>query len=377
MIYLDHNATTPLDERVLEAMLPYLEKFYGNPSGLYRLGRLSRSAVDTAREQVAALVGAEASEIVFTGGGTEANNTALKSLDFSGGCHLLATGATEHPSVSEPARSLSRQGARHVVIPVDHQGLPDRYFVEQLDGSQLRCVSVMLANNETGVIHPVAELAAISRAKSALFHCDAVQAAGKISVDFKALGVQLMTFSSHKIYGPKGVGALVVDRRVTLRPLLHGGGQEADRRGGTENVAAIVGFGKAAELALSELEARRLHLLTLRQRLEAGLARFPGVSLFAGDANRLPNTVQFGLAGQDGETVVMALDRQGIALSSGSACASGAGEPSPVLTAMGIPALEARTAIRVSFGRQNTVLEVDALLQALAGLQGIDLPGSG
>lgn len=368
MIYFDHNATTPLDERVLAAMQPYLERFYGNPSGLYRLGRMSRSAIDTAREQVAALVGSEPDEVIFTSGGTESNNTAIKGLGYCGQRKLLATGATEHPSVSESANFMARQGCELVIIPVDGQGLPDCHQVEQLDAQRLRCVSVMLANNETGVIHPVAELAAITRDKSAFFHCDAVQAAGKIPVNFRALGVQLMSLSSHKIYGPKGVGALVVDRRIECEPLLHGGGQESQLRGGTESVAGIVGFGKAAELARAELDERCKHLLALRQQLEEGLRDLPGVRLFAEDASRLPNTLQFGMHGFDGETVVMALDRKGFAVSSGSACAAGAGEPSPVLVAMGVAAAEAKSAVRVSFGRGNTAADVAHLLTSLRAM---------
>lgn len=368
MIYLDHNATTPLDARVQEAMQPYLERFYGNPSGLYRLGRVCRSAVDTAREQVAALVGADASSVLFTSGGTEANNLALKGLPPDGTRRLLATLATEHPSVSEPAAFLGRNGLDHQIIPVDEQGLPDMAFVENLDADCLHGVSVMMANNETGVLHPIAELADIVRRKSGWFHCDAVQAVGKIRVDFRALGVQMMSLSSHKIYGPKGVGALIVDRNIPLQPLLHGGGQEYDRRGGTENVAGIVGLGKAAELAKAELEARMQHNVSLRQQLERGLQRYPGCRIFAADTPRLPNTVQFALDGYEGETVVMVLDRKAIAVSSGSACAAGAGEPSPVLTAMGIPSEVAKGAIRISLGRFNTREDIMAVLDALATL---------
>lgn len=351
-------------------MQPYLETFYGNPSGLYRLGRMCRSAIDTAREQVAALTGAEPDEVIFTSGGTESNNTALKGAPTAKGRTLLATGATEHPSITEPAAYLARSGLEHTVIPVDSRGYPDTGFVERLDAQRLHGVSLMLANNETGVIHPVAELTAIIRAKSAWFHCDAVQAVGKIPVDFKALGVHMMTLSSHKIYGPKGVGALIVSRGFPLEPLLHGGGQERNLRGGTECVAGIVGFGKAAELAKAELEARHAHTLALCERLEAGLKQLPGVRIFAEAAERLPNTVQFGLEAYDGETVVMTLDRKNFAVSSGSACASGAGEPSPVLTAMGIAPLAARSSVRVSFGRDNTPADVDALLTALENLTG-------
>jgi cysteine desulfurase len=367
MIYFDHNATTPLDERVLEAMLPYLGAFYGNASGLYRLGRLSRGAVEAAREQVAALVGAHPSEVIFTSGGTEANNLALKGLAFTSAPGVIAVGATEHPSVTEPARFLARRGFRVATIPVDSSGRPEPAFIDALP-ADLRFATLMLANNETGVVHDVAPFAERLRARGALLHGDAVQAAGKIPVDFRASGAHFLSLSAHKIYGPKGVGALIADRSLALEPLLHGGGQEQGLRGGTENVAGIVGFGQAAELARRELEERRHQLLTLRLRLEEGLAGLPGVTIFGAGADRLPNTVQFGVPGYDGEMLVMTLDRRGFALSSGSACASGGGEPSPVLTALGVDAETAKRAVRVSFGKGNTGAEVDRLLEALGSL---------
>ncbi len=371
MIYFDHNATTPLDERVLDAMTPYLGAFYGNPSSLYRMGRICRGAVDMAREQVAALVGAYPSEVVFTSGGTEANNLALKGFAFAREPGLIAAGATEHPSVSEPLEFLKASGWRAATIPADRNGVADLSFIESLPTGELRFATLMMANNETGVIQDIAPIAGWLRERGVVFHCDAVQAAGKIPVDFKASGVHVMSLSGHKIYGPKGVGALILDKSIAIEPLLHGGGQEQGLRGGTENVAAIVGFGKAAELALSELEDRRAQLLGLRKRLEAGLKTIPGAVVFAEGAERLPNTVQFGIAGYDGEALVMNLDRQGIAVSSGSACASGAGEPSPVLVAMGIEPEVAKSAVRVSFGKGNTEAEVDRFLDALKKLVGV------
>ncbi len=370
MIYLDHNATTPPDERVVEAMQPYLRTFYGNPSALYRLGRLSRGAIDTAREQVAALVGAQASEVIFTSGGTEANNLALKGLAFAlGRCDILS-GATEHPSVSEPLRFLAGQGWRIRTLDIHADGRPDLSTLPPAGSAAMKLATLMLANNETGVIHDTAPLAEYMRSAGGFLHVDAVQAAGKIPVDFAVTGAHCMTLSAHKLNGPKGTGALIVSRTAPIEPLLHGGGQEQNRRGGTENVPAIVGFGKAAELARLELDARRQHTLALRQRLERGLLALPGLSLFAADTPRLPNTVQFGVAGYDGETLVMQLDRLGFALSSGSACASGGKEPSPVLLAMGIEAELARSAIRVSLGQGNTDSDVDRLLAALTALIG-------
>jgi cysteine desulfurase len=340
-------------------MQPYLGAFYGNPSSLYRLGRISRSAVDAARERVAALAGAQPSEIIFTSGGTEANNLALKGLAAKLPPGPIAVGATEHPSVAAPARSL--KGRPLQILAVGADGLLQSAWPQ----TPPRLISAMLANNETGVIQDLAPLARYASENQAILHCDAVQAAGKISINFKSLGAQALSLSAHKIYGPKGAGALVLDSALELEPLLQGGGQERDLRSGTENIAAIVGFGKAAELALAELDTRSQSLLGLRLRLEAGLERLPGATLFARRAERLPNTLQFALAGIDGEMLVMALDRKGFAVSSGSACASGAGEPSPVLLAMGVEAQAAKGAIRVSLGKDNNEAEIDALLAAL------------
>lgn len=368
MIYLDHNATTPMDERVVEAMLPYLRDFYGNPSGLYRLGRLSRGAIDRAREQVAALVGAKASEVIFTSGGTEANNMAIKGLASSLPPATLISGSTEHPAVTEPLQFLTHLGWNLVSLTVGPGGQPDPSAIEALQPSTGDIGTLMLANNETGVVHDTRHLADTLRAAGAYLHVDAVQAAGKIPVNFTATGAHSLTLSAHKMYGPKGVGALIVDRSAPIQPLLHGGGQEQNRRGGTENVAGIIGFGKAAELALQSLEENREHVLSLRQQLEAGLRELPRVTLFAEYAPRLPNTVQFGVPGFDGETLVMRLDRLGFAVSSGSACASGGNEPSPVLLAMGVDETTARSAIRVSLGRCNSSEQIVQLIEALKSL---------
>jgi cysteine desulfurase len=367
MIYFDHNATTPLDERVLEAMLPYLSRFHGNPSSLYKLGRLARSGLDTAREQVAALVGASPGQIVFTSGGTEANNLAVKGLGFRLARGAAVMGATEHPAVTEPMAFLQAQGWLIEKLAVDSEGLIPLHSVQD-QAARALFASVMWANNETGVIQPIPAIAAELREAGTIVHCDATQAAGKIPVDFAASNVQLMSLSSHKIYGPKGAGALVVDRSVALVPQVQGGGQERDLRGGTENVAAIVGFGKAAELASSELEERRVHQLALRHRLEARLAALPGVTIFAQQVERLPNTVLFSLADFDGETLVMLFDREGFAISSGSACASSGKAPSPVLLAMGVDPSTARGAVRVSLGWSNTEQDIERFLGVLEGL---------
>lgn len=367
MIYFDHNATTPLDERVLEVMLPYLSRFYGNPSSLYRLGRVARSALDTAREQVAALVGANPPQVVFTSGGTEANNLAIKGLGHRLTRGLAAMGATEHPAVTEPMSLLASQGWAVETLAVDEEGLIAPNSVRDQAAKAL-FASVMWANNETGVINRIPEIAADLREAGTIVHCDATQAAGKIPIHFASSNVQLLSLSSHKIYGPKGAGALIVDRSVSLVPQIHGGGQERGLRGGTENVAAIVGFGKAAELALTELEERRAHQSALRERLEQGLATIPGITIFAHSSPRLPNTVQFSQTGFDGEMLVMLLDREGFAVSSGSACASGGSEPSPVLLAMGVDPATARGAVRVSLGLSNTELDIDRFLTVLQRL---------
>ncbi|MCX7112598.1 MAG: cysteine desulfurase family protein [Proteobacteria bacterium] len=368
MIYLDHNATTPMDDRVVEAMRPFMGIFFGNPSSLHRLGRTSRSAIDTARSQVAALVGVEAAQVIFTSGGTEANNLAIKGLAGTLAAGVIAVGATEHPSVLAPAWHLHKQGWEVLTLAVDSAGALASEGIAGLPKPSLRIASVMLANNETGVVLDVSTLARFVRETGAYLHCDAVQAAGKMPVNFNASGAHLLTLSSHKIYGPKGAGALVVDKSVPLEPLLEGGGQERGLRSGTENVAAIVGFGKACELALAELESRNAHCLQLRLQLENRLAQLPGVTLFAGHAPRLSNTLQFGLGGMDGEALLMALDRKGFAVSSGSACASGAGEPSPILLAMGVAADTAKSAIRVSVGKDNSEAEIETFFAALSEL---------
>jgi cysteine desulfurase len=363
MTYLDHNATTPLDPRVRDAMLVCLDAGPGNPSSAHSPGRRARAALELAREQVAALVGAQPRQVVFTSGGTEANNLALHGLAAFERPGVLALSPVEHPSVIEPARALEAQGWRLDWLPVDGDGRVD-VDAWQPD-PETRIVSAMWANNETGVIEPVPELARKARASGAWMHCDAVQALGKLSVDVRAAGLDLVSLSSHKIYGPQGVGALIVDPAVDLAPLLRGGGQERGLRGGTENLAGIVGFGAAAALASEELASRRASAEGLVAQLVAGLQALDGVTLFAAEAPRLPNTLSFALDGLDGEALLLALDRDGLAVSSGSACHTGTGEPSHVLTAMGVPAAVARGAIRVSVGQANRVEEIDALLAAL------------
>jgi cysteine desulfurase len=365
MIYFDHNATTPIDDRVLEAMLPFLKSFYGNPSSLYRHGRIARSAIDGAREQVAALVGASSSQVIFTSGGTESNNMALATLPPQG---KLAISAIEHPSISEPALRLKSLGSTLNIINVDTNGLITQVAIDKIIKEKPDLVSIMLANNETGVIQDLATHANNLRANDISVHTDAIQALGKIPVAFNQLGVHLMSLSSHKIYGPKGCGALIFEKGIEIKPIFLGGGQEQGLRAGTENVAAIVGFGKAAELAKTELAKRRDQLLTLKELLEAGLTTIPGLTIFAQQSNRLPNTVQFGVPEINGEMLLMKLDQKGIAVSSGSACATGGSSPSPVLIAMGVEAGLAKSAIRISLGLTNTKTELFEFINQLKAL---------
>lgn len=363
-LYLDYNASTPLDERVLSAMTDCLAGMPGNPSSTHQFGRVIRARLDRAREQVAALVGVHTSQVIFTSGGTEANNLALHAVTAGHVPTGIAVSSVEHPSVLEPARALQASGWQLNKIDVDGQCrvLPER--LKEILKTDTRLVSVMAANNETGVVQPVAQLADMARTAGAVFHTDAIQTAGKLPLDFAASGAQLMSLSAHKLYGPKGVGALVVDKSLELVPLQLGGGQERGLRSGTENIAAIVGFGVAAELAVEGLEGRAAQIAALRDRLQADLQRYPQVTVFAATVERLPNTLQLAVAGLDGETLLMQLDKAGIAVSSGSACSSGKAEPSHVLMAMGVEAELARGAIRISLGRETTGADIDTLLAA-------------
>ena len=366
-VYLDYNATAPLDPRVLDAMLPFLREQHGNASSRHEYGRAARDAIDRARQAVASAFGAHATEVVFTSGGTEANNLLIKGSAALMAPGLLAVSAVEHPCVLEPARQLQRQGWRLATLPVDGAGRVDADAARQVLAERPALLSVMLVNNETGVLQPVAELAAEARAAGTLVHTDAVQAAGRLALDFRALnraGVQAMTLSAHKIGGPKGVGALIMDKRVDLQPLLAGGGQERGLRSGTENVAAIVGFGIACEL-LGERLAGNLLQVDKRDKLERALVGF-GAKVFGAAAERVANTSFFAFEHLDGETLVGKLDRAGYAVASGSACSSAQPEPSHVLSAMGVSPELARGAVRVSLGPQSSDADIDGFLAALA-----------
>jgi cysteine desulfurase len=363
--YFDHNATTPLDPRVLEAMLPFLQGGGGNASSRHEYGRAARRAIDAARQQVALTVGAHPTEVVFCSGGSEANNLFIKGASARLKPGVAAISAIEHPCVREPARQLLCRGWRLREISVDVEGRIDGLdYAAALDECP-RIVSVMFANNETGVIQPIAALAERARSAGALFHTDVVQALGKVSVDFRALGVHALTVSAHKIHGPQGTAALVLDKRVEIEPLISGGGQERGLRSGTENVAAIVGFGRACELAVASLEDSVRRVAQLRDVLERGLCD-SGARIFGAGAPRLGNTSFFAVEGIDGETLVAQLDRAGFAVASGSACSSALPEPSHTLLAMGVAPDVARSAVRVSLGQDNTLDEIKRFLQVFA-----------
>lgn len=362
--YLDWNATTPLDPTVREAMLPWLGGRFGNASSRHEYGRQARAAIDEARARVAAAVGAHPTEVVFTSGGSEANNLFIKGAAAVMKAGLVAVSAIEHPCVREPARQLRRQGWALREIAVDGEGVIDAASWKATLEVRPSLISVMLANNETGVLQDIAPLAAAARPLGAWFHTDAVQALGKLAIDFRGLGVHALTLSAHKIGGPIGAGVLVVDKRVELSALIAGGGQERELRSGTENIAAIVGFGVACEHAIARLAEEAPRLLRLREQVEAGITALGG-RIFSMNAPRLPNTVFFALDGLDGETLVGKLDRAGYAVASGSACSSANPEPSHTLLAMGVEAGLARAAVRVSLGRDTTDDQVEGFIATL------------
>jgi len=362
--YFDHNATTPLDEEVLAQMLPFLRHEYGNASSRHDWGTRAHRAIDRARQQVAALVNVQSAQVVFVSGGTEANNLFVRGAAAYLKPSQVVVSAIEHPCVAKPARELAREGWRLRTLATDRLGKVEPADAELALREPTGLVSVMLANNETGVIQPVSEIAAMARDHKAWMHTDAVQALGKIPVDFEALGVDAMSLSAHKIYGPKGIGALVVSNRLELKPIIHGGGHEAGIRSGTHNVPGIVGFGAACELASKRMQEIAKRTRDLRDRTELDLIAL-GARIFGRGAERIPNTVYFAFPEIDGETLVIELDKAGIAVASGAACSSTSTEPSATLLAMGVAPEIARGAVRVSFGVQNSGREVEQFLRKL------------
>ena len=369
-IYFDHNATTPPAPEVIDEVTSRLAAEFGNASSIHYFGQRAKAVLDEARSQVAGLIGAEPSEIVFTSGGTEADNFALRGIaDVSAGrLHLLAS-AIEHEAVLNTLKALGRHGCRTTIIPVDQTGIvrPDALAAVLTDETAL--VSIMHANNEIGTVQPIAELARIAHARGALVHTDAVQSAGKIPVDVKTLGVDLLSLSAHKFNGPKGAGALWIKRGTRLAAILTGGKHERNRRAGTENVPAIAGFGVAARLARAKLASEGARLAALRNRLEEGiLARVPGTAVNGAREPRVPNTTNISFEGVEAESLLIALDLEGVAVSTGSACSSGSLEPSHVLRAMGLPQARTRNSVRFSLGPGTTAADVDFVVQKLPAL---------
>ncbi len=374
-IYLDYAATTPLRPEVCAAMEPFLSaEAFGNPSSLHADGQRAKRALDTARDTLAAALGCAFAEVTFTGGGTESDNAALVGVMLANrarGDHFITT-RIEHEAVGETARFLETLGFRATYLPVDHEGLVSPKAVADALTDRTVLVSVIHASNEVGTIQPLREIADLVHQRGALLHSDAVQTFGQLPVTVDALGVDLLTVSAHKIYGPKGAGALYVRGGAAIEPLLHGGGQERGRRSGTENVAAIAGFGEAVRLLLPERAAESARLSALRDFLLFSLrAALPGVVLNGPEgAGRLPNNLNLSLPGLDAETLLLALDRAGVSASSGSACASGSIEPSHVLTAMGLPDDRIKSALRLTLGRGTTQEQLERVVEILAGIVG-------
>ena len=368
-IYLDHNATTPVDPAAAEAMMRALKDLFGNASSVHYYGQQAKAAIDDARSAVAALIGAEPSEIVFTSGGTESDNFAIRgaaeALEVSGRKHLITSGI-EHEAVINTFKALARRGWKTSLLPLDASGIvsPDRLREAMTDETAL--VSIMHANNEIGTIQPIAELAQIARARGALFHTDAVQSAGKIPVSVRTLGVDLLSISGHKFYGPKGAGVLWAKRGVRLSPFLAGGKQERNRRAGTENVPGVIGMGVAATRALAKMAAEATRLAMLRNRLEDGiLSAVPNTEVNGAREPRVPNTSNISFDRIEAESLLIALDLEGVAVSTGSACSSGTLEPSHVLKAMNLSSHRAQNSIRFSLGAANTEEEIDRVIAML------------
>ncbi len=369
-IYFDHSATTPLDPRVLDAMAPFLTGTFGNASSHHHEGRMARAAVDFARSQVAALIAADPEEIIFTASGTEADNMALSgAVGATRRPGHVVTSAIEHPAILETCKFLASKGTKVTYLPVDRDGFVRTESLLRALQTNVTLVSIMAANNVVGTIQPLQELAHLTKLHGVLFHTDAVQAGGKIPLDVNQLKIDLLSLSAHKLYGPKGIGALYVRRGVKLSPIIFGGGQEGGLRSATENVAGIVGFGAAAEIARKELDAEAARLTEFRTHIAGELLRtFPNAYVFGHMTKRLPGHLSFGLRGKEREVgrVLSALDHAGVAVSAGSACsAHHSGEPSAALLAMGYHADSARALIRVSLGRFNTHKEVDSFLRIL------------
>lgn len=368
-VYLDNNATTRMREEVLEAMLPYYKDIYGNASSVHEFGRAARSAVDTARRKVADLLGASsAEEVVFTSGGTESDNFAIKGVAHalkSKGNHII-TSSIEHHAVLNTCKFLEKEGLKITYLKVDKYGMVDPEDIRKAITDKTIFITIMAANNEIGAIEPFEEIGKIAKEKGVYFHTDAVQAIGKIPFDVNKANADLVSMSGHKIYGPKGIGVIYIRKGTKITPQLQGGHHEMGKRAGTENVAGIVGLGRAAELAKKELADESKRLTVLRDHLYKGLSsKIADVSLNGHPENRLPNTLNVGFKYLEGESIILNLDMEGVAVSTGSACTSGSLEPSHVLTAMGVDPAETQGSIRFSLGRDNTKEDMDYVLEVL------------
>ena len=367
-VYLDYNATTPVEPSVLDAMLPYFSAEFGNAASIHTVGQRARAAVETARDQVAALLGARSQEIVFTSGGTESDNHAIFGIVRSapGATKHIITTNTEHEAVLNTCQALEKEGVAVTCLPVNREGLITVDQVEEALRPFTALITVMHANNELGAVQPLAEIGKLAAQRDIYFHTDAVQSAGKIPLDVKTLDVDLLSISGHKLYAPKGIGALYIHGGSRLQQLLYGGHHQRGFRPGTENVPGIVGLGKAAELARLSLEADASRVSALRNKLEQGLvARIPDSHVNSANAPRTFNTTNLTFPGIEGEALVIALDLKGISVSTGAACSSGAVEPSHVLTAIGLSAEDARASIRFSLGRHTTAAEINYALDAV------------
>ena len=371
MIYMDHSATTPVKKEVLEEMLPYFSEFYGNPSSVYALSNHSRLAIDKARERVAKAIGAKKTEIFFTGGGSEADNWALKGIAYKNkdkGNHIITT-KIEHHAILHTCEYLEQQGFQVTYLDVDEYGMISLEELEKAITEKTILISIMFANNEIGTIQPVKEIGELAKKQGVLFHTDAVQAVGSLPIDVKEMNIDLLSMSAHKLYGPKGVGALYIRQGTKIDPLIAGGAQEKNKRAGTENTPGIVGLGKAIELAYEHLEENTTYLISLRERLIKGIKeRIPYVRLNGHPEKRLPGNANFCFQFIEGEALLLSLDMVGIAGSSGSACTSGSLDPSHVLLAIGLPHEIAHGSLRLSLGTGNTEEEVDFAVEKLVGI---------
>ena len=377
LIYMDHAATTPMDSEVLSAMLPYFSDIFANPSSIYALAQESRKVVDDSRQKIASLLGVRRSEIMFTSGGTESDNAALRGVASalqSTGKHII-TSQIEHHAVLHTCYQLEQLGYEISYLPVDQNGIINPTSVINAIREDTILVSIMMANNEIGTIQPIEQICCLvkdeakRRGTNIIFHTDAVQAAGFLDFNVKKLGVDLLSLSAHKFYGPKGVGALYIRRGTPFETQLSGGGQERGRRSGTENVAAIVGMAKALEISIENREQTNLHCIKLRDKLiKDVMSNIKEVNLNGDDTLRLPNNVNFSFSGVEGEPLLLGLDFAGICVSSGSACSSGSLEPSHVLTSLGLTDEQAQGSLRITLGRENTVEEVEKIVEVLVGL---------